>query len=57
MFKNMGCCRRPCRPRALHLPPDGVVDAGENDPASVVSWGWVDVIKFYSLNEHSISAT
>jgi hypothetical protein len=33
----------------------GVVDAGENDAASVVSWGWVDVIKFYSLNEHSIS--
>ncbi|MFI5339589.1 MAG: TRAP transporter substrate-binding protein [Candidatus Methylomirabilales bacterium] len=33
----------------------GVVDAAENDPASVVSWGWVDVIKYYSLDEHSIS--
>ena len=31
----------------------GVVDAGENDPASVISWGWVDVIKYYSLTNHT----
>jgi tripartite ATP-independent transporter DctP family solute receptor len=33
----------------------GVVDAGENDPASVVSWGWVDVIKCYILDKHSVT--
>jgi TRAP-type C4-dicarboxylate transport system substrate-binding protein len=33
----------------------GVVDAGENDPASVVSWGWVDVIKCYLLDKHSVT--
>jgi TRAP-type C4-dicarboxylate transport system substrate-binding protein len=33
----------------------GTVDAGENDPASVMSWGWNDVIKYYSLDKHSIS--
>ena len=34
----------------------GVVDAGENDPASVVSWGWVDIIKYYMLDQHTISS-
>jgi TRAP-type transport system periplasmic protein len=30
----------------------GVVDAGENDPASVIDWKWVEVIKNYSLTQH-----
>jgi len=30
----------------------GVVDAGENDPASVVDWKWIEVIKYYSLTQH-----
>lgn len=34
----------------------GIVDAGENDPASVVSWGWVDIINYYMLTEHTISS-
>ena len=34
----------------------GVVDAGENDPASVVSWGWVDIIGYYLLTQHTISS-
>jgi len=34
----------------------GVVDAGENDPASVVSWGWIDIIKYYMLDQHTISS-
>jgi TRAP-type transport system periplasmic protein len=56
MFKNMGMLPTPLPASELYTSlQTGVVDAGENDPASVVSWGWVDVIKFYSLNEHSIS--
>lgn len=56
MFKNMGMLPTPLPSSELYTSlQTGVVDAGENDPASVVSWGWVDVIKFYSLNEHSIS--
>jgi len=56
MFKNMGMLPTPMPSSELYTSlQTGVVDAGENDPASVVSWGWVDVIKFYSLNEHSIS--
>lgn len=31
----------------------GVVDAGENDPASVIDWKWVEVIKYYSLTQQS----
>jgi tripartite ATP-independent transporter DctP family solute receptor len=56
MFKNMGMLPTALPASELYTSlQTGVVDAGENDPASVVSWGWVDVIKFYSLNEHSIS--
>ncbi len=56
MFKNMGMLPTPMPSSELYTSlQTGVVDAGENDPASVVSWGWVDVIKYYSLNEHSIS--
>lgn len=29
------------------------VDAGENDPASVMTWKWVEVIKYYSLTQHA----
>ena len=56
MFKSMGMLPTPMPASELYTSlQTGVVDAGENDPASVVSWGWVDVIKYYSLNEHSIS--
>jgi tripartite ATP-independent transporter DctP family solute receptor len=56
MFKNMGMLPTPMPASELYTSlQTGVVDAGENDPASVVSWGWVDVIKYYSLDEHSIS--
>lgn len=56
MFKAMGMLPTPMPSSELYTSlQTGVVDAGENDPASVVSWGWIDVIKYYSLNEHSIS--
>jgi tripartite ATP-independent transporter DctP family solute receptor len=55
-FKAMGMLPTPMPSSELYTSlQTGVVDAGENDPASVVSWGWVDVIKYYSLDEHSIS--
>ncbi len=57
MFKSMGMLPTPLPSSELYTSLQlGVVDAGENDPASVVSWGWIDVIKYYSLDEHSISA-
>jgi tripartite ATP-independent transporter DctP family solute receptor len=56
MFKSMGMLPTPLPSSELYTSLQlGVVDAGENDPASVVSWGWIDVIKYYSLDEHSIS--
>ena len=56
MFTSMGMLPSPMPSSELYTSlQTGVVDAGENDPASVVSWGWVDVIKYYSLNEHSIA--
>jgi TRAP-type C4-dicarboxylate transport system substrate-binding protein len=56
MFKAMGMLPTPMPASELYTSlQTGVVDAGENDPASVMSWGWVDVIKYYSLDEHSIS--
>lgn len=56
MFKNMGMLPTPMPSSELYTSlQTGVVDAGENDPASVVSWGWIDVIKYYSLDEHSLS--
>jgi tripartite ATP-independent transporter DctP family solute receptor len=57
MFKAMGMLPTPMPSSELYTSlQTGVVDAGENDPASVVSWGWVDVIKYYSLDEHSLTA-
>jgi tripartite ATP-independent transporter DctP family solute receptor len=57
MFKSFGMLPTPMPSSELYTSlQTGVVDAGENDPASVVSWGWVDVIKFYSLDEHSLTA-
>jgi tripartite ATP-independent transporter DctP family solute receptor len=56
MFTNMGMLPTALPASELYTSlQTGVVDAGENDAASVVSWGWVDVIKYYSINEHSIS--
>ena len=56
MFKSMGMLPTPMPSSELYTSlQTGVVDAGENDPASVMSWGWVDVIKYYSLDEHAIS--
>jgi tripartite ATP-independent transporter DctP family solute receptor len=55
-LKSLGMLPTPMPSSELYTSlQTGVVDAGENDPASVVSWGWIDVIKFYSLEEHSIS--
>lgn len=34
----------------------GVVEAGENDPASVMTWKWVEVIKNYSITQHAYSS-
>lgn len=31
----------------------GVIEAGENDPASVMTWKWVEVIKNYSITQHA----
>jgi tripartite ATP-independent transporter DctP family solute receptor len=57
MFKSFGMLPTPMPSSELYTSlQTGVVDAGENDPASVVSWGWVDVIKYYSLDEHSLTA-
>lgn len=56
MFKNMGMLPTPMPASELYTALQlGTVDAGENDPASVVSWGWKDVIKYYSLDRHSIA--
>jgi tripartite ATP-independent transporter DctP family solute receptor len=56
-FKSFGMLPTPMPSSELYTSlQTGVVDAGENDPASVVSWGWVDVIKYYSLDEHSLTA-
>ena len=56
MFKSMGMLPTPMPSSELYASLQlGTVDAGENDPASVVSWGWKDVIKYYSLDQHSIS--
>lgn len=57
MFKALGMLPTPMPASELYAAlQTGVVDAGENDPASVVSWGWVDVIKYYSLTQHTLSA-
>jgi TRAP-type transport system periplasmic protein len=56
MFKLLGMVPTPLPSSELFSAlQTGVVDAGENDPASVVSWGWIDVIKYYSLNRHTLS--
>ena len=56
MFTSMGMLPTPMPSSELYTSLQlGTVDAGENDPASVVSWGWKDVIKYYSLDQHSIA--
>ena len=57
MFKALGMLPTPMPSSELYTAlQTGVVDAGENDPASVVSWGWIDVIKYYMLDLHTISS-
>jgi tripartite ATP-independent transporter DctP family solute receptor len=57
MFKRLGMLPTPMPSSELYTSlQTGVVDAGENDPASVVSWGWIDVIKYYMLNRHTLSS-
>jgi tripartite ATP-independent transporter DctP family solute receptor len=57
MFKSLGMLPTPMPSSELYTAlQTGVVDAGENDPASVVSWGWIDVIKYYMLDQHTISS-
>lgn len=57
MFKLLGMLPTPMPASELFSAlQTGVVDAGENDPASVVSWGWIDVIKYYTLDQHTLSA-
>lgn len=56
MFKSLGMLPTPMPASELYTAlQTGVVDAGENDPASVVSWGWIDVIQYYMLNNHTLS--
>jgi tripartite ATP-independent transporter DctP family solute receptor len=56
MFRALGMLPTPMPASELYTSlQTGVVDAGENDPASVVSWGWVDVIKCYLLDKHSVT--
>ena len=57
MFKALGMLPTPMPSSELFTAlQTGVVDAGENDPASVVSWGWIDIIKYYMLDMHTISS-
>lgn len=57
MFKLLGMLPTPMPSSELFTAlQTGVVDAGENDPASVVSWGWIDVIKYYMLDNHTLSS-
>ncbi len=57
MFKRLGMLPTPMPSSELYTAlQTGVVDAGENDPASVVSWGWIDVIKYYMLDKHTLSS-
>lgn len=56
MFTRLGMLPTPMPSSELFTALQlGTVDAGENDPASVMSWGWNDVIKYYSLDRHSIA--
>jgi TRAP-type transport system periplasmic protein len=57
MFKRLGMLPTPMPSSELYTAlQTGVVDAGENDPASVVSWGWIDVIKYYMMDRHTLSS-
>jgi tripartite ATP-independent transporter DctP family solute receptor len=57
LFKLLGMLPTPMPSSELFTAlQTGVVDAGENDPASVVSWGWIDVIKYYMLDNHTLSS-
>ena len=56
-FRSLGMLPTPMPSSELYTAlQTGVVDAGENDPASVVSWGWIDVIQYYMLNYHTLTA-
>lgn len=56
MFTRLGMLPTPMPSSELFTALQlGTVDAGENDPASVMSWGWNDAIKYYSLDRHSIA--
>lgn len=56
MFKRLGMQPTPMPSSELYTALQlGTVDAGENDPASVMSWGWNDVIKYYTLDRHTIA--
>lgn len=56
MFTRLGMLPTPMPSSELFTALQlGTVDAGENDPASVISWGWNDAIKYYSLDRHSIA--
>lgn len=57
LFKSLGMLPTPMPSSELFTAlQTGVVDAGENDPASVVSWGWIDIVKYYMLDQHTISS-
>ncbi|WP_081645915.1 TRAP transporter substrate-binding protein [Litchfieldella anticariensis] len=56
MFERLGMRPTPMPSSELYTALQlGTVDAGENDPASVMAWGWNDVIKHYTLDRHSIA--
>ena len=53
-FKALGALPVAMSPSELYSALQmGVVEAGENDPASVMTWKWVEVIKYYSLTQHA----
>jgi tripartite ATP-independent transporter DctP family solute receptor len=53
-FKALGSLPVAMSPSELYSALQmGVVGAGENDPASVMTWKWVEVIKYYSLTQHA----
>ncbi len=57
MFKRLGMLPTAMPASELYTALEtGVVDAGENDPASVVSWGWIDVIDYYMMDRHTLSS-
>ncbi|WP_162623034.1 TRAP transporter substrate-binding protein [Billgrantia lactosivorans] len=56
MFERLGMRPTPMPSSELYSALQlGTVDAGENDPASVMAWGWNEVIDYYTLDRHSIA--